>query len=84
MASVDGDGLRAKMLARGVTAEEIDQRIPDMTYWVGAFSHPRENVQRVVQVLRDNPLLPKDVPVHGLLFCPNDGRLELVASGYDR
>lgn len=82
MASVDGDGLRAKMLARGVAPQEIDQLIPDMATWVGAFSHPRENVERVVQILRDNPLLPKDVPVHGLLFCPNDGHLELVTSGY--
>jgi len=83
MASVDGDGLRAKMLARGVAAEEVDRLIPDMASWVGAFSHPRENLERVVQILRDNPLLPKDVPVHGLLFCPNDGHLELVANGYE-
>lgn len=82
MASVDGDGLRDKMLARGVAPQEIDQLIPDMAHWVGAFSHPRENVKRVVQVLRDNPLLPNDVPVHGLLFCPNDGHLELVTNGY--
>lgn len=84
MSSVDGDGLRRKMLARGVAPEEIDRLIPDMTTWVGAFSHPRENVERVVQILRDNPLLPKDVPVHGLLFCPNDGHLDLVTSGYNR
>lgn len=83
MASVDGDSLRSKMLERGVTGQEIDQLIPDMAQWVGAFSHPRENLERVVQVLRENPLLPKDVPVHGLLFCPNDGHLELVANGYE-
>lgn len=82
MASLDGDGLRAKMLARGVTADEVDRLIPDMASWVGAFSHPRKNVERVVQILRDNPLLSKDVPVHGLLFCPNNGSLELVTSGY--
>lgn len=82
MSNVDGDGLRAKMLARGVSAQEINRLIPDLAQWVGTFSHPRENVERVVQVLRDNPLLPKDVPVHGLMFCPNDGHLELVTSGY--
>lgn len=82
MASVDGDGLRKKMLARGVAAKEIDQLIPDMACWVGVFSHPRENVERVVQVLRDNPLMPNDVPIHGLLFSPNNGSLELISSGY--
>jgi carbonic anhydrase len=82
MSSLDGPGLRQKMLDRGVPAKEIDERIPDMAQWVGAFCNPLENVERVVRVLRENPLLPDDVPVHGLLFCPNDGHLEIVSSGY--
>lgn len=82
MASVDGPGLRKKMIARGVEPAVIDRMMPDIGQWVGAFSHPRENVERVVRVLRDNPLLPKNVPIHGLLFCPNDGRLEVVSAGY--
>ncbi len=82
MSSVDGESLRAKMLARGVAAQEINRLIPDLAQWVGAFSHPRENVERVVGILRTNPLLPNDVPIHGLLFCPDDGSLELVTCGY--
>ena len=82
MAAVDGDSLRKKMISRGVPMDEIEERIPDMAQWVGAFSHPRENVERVARVIRKNPLIPKDVPVHGLLFCPNDGHLELVTDGY--
>ena len=82
MSSVDGAGLRQKMIDRGVPVAEIDDRIPDIAQWVGAFCHPRENVERVVKVLRENPLLPDDVPIHGLLFCPNDGHLEVVSSGY--
>jgi len=82
MGSVDGPGLRKKMLARGVQPEIIDRMMPDIGQWVGAFSHPRQNVERVVQILRDNPLLPRDVPIHGLLFCPDDGHLEVVSAGY--
>ncbi len=82
MSNVDGEGLRQHMIRRGVPANEIDDRIPDIAQWVGAFSHPRENVERVIRILRENPLLPDDVPVHGLLFCPNDGHLEIVSSGY--
>lgn len=82
MGSVDGPGLREKMISRGVSPEVIDRMMPDICQWVGAFSHPRQNVERVAQVLRDNPLLPQDVPIHGLLFCPNDGQLELVSPGY--
>ncbi|MRR10389.1 carbonic anhydrase, partial [bacterium] len=25
---------------------------------------------------------PRDVPIHGLIFCPNDGHLDVVARGY--
>ena len=28
-----------------------------------------------------NPLLPQDIIVHGLLFCPDTGRLEVVVHG---
>lgn len=82
MSNVDGERLREKMIARGVPKDEIEERIPDMAQWVGAFNNPRENVERVARVLRKNPLIPQDVPVHGLLFCPNDGHLELVSCGY--
>jgi carbonic anhydrase len=83
MGSVDGTGLRAKMISRGVSAEVIDRMMPDIAQWVGAFSHPRQNVERVVRVLRENPLFPQNVPFHGLLFCPNDGSLEVVSAGYE-
>lgn len=82
MSNLDGSRLRDRMISRGVKPEEIDEMIPDMAQWVGAFSNPRENVERVVRVIRENPLIPKDVPIHGLLFCPNDGHLELVKDGY--
>jgi carbonic anhydrase len=49
---------------------------------MGAFSCPVENVERVVTIIRENPLIPRDVPVHGLIFCPDDGHLEVVVRGY--
>jgi len=49
---------------------------------MGAFSCPVENVERVVAVIRESPLIPRDVPVHGLIFCPNDGHLEVLVRGY--
>jgi carbonic anhydrase len=51
---------------------------------LGIFSHPVENVERVVKIIRHNPLIPQDVPIHGLLFCPNDGHLDVVVDGYAR
>ena len=34
-----------------------------------------------VAAIKNNPLLPQDIIVHGLLFCPDTGRLEVVVHG---
>jgi len=82
MAEVDADALKQTMIKRGIPQKVIDYHVPDLKQWVGSFSHPVENIDRVVGIIRQNPLIPHDVPVHGLLFCPNDGHLEVVVNGY--
>ena len=83
MAQVDQADLRNNMLSRGVRREVIDALQPSLTEWLGAFRDPTANVVHVVELLRHNPLIPADVPVHGLLFDPVSGRLELLANGYE-
>jgi carbonic anhydrase len=83
MASVDPEQLKADMIARGVPADSIQRHVPDLAQWIGAFGCPHENVADVAGKIRVNPLIPKDVPVHGLIFCPNDGRLDVIVNGYD-
>jgi carbonic anhydrase len=46
--------------------------------WADTFQHPEENVKEVVKQLRENPLIPKDVKIHGLMFHPRSGRVELL------
>jgi len=82
MAEVDVSGLKQKMISRGIAESVIDHHVPDLSVWLGAFSHPLDNLENVVGIIRRNPLIPHDVPVHGLLFCPDDGHLELVVNGY--
>jgi carbonic anhydrase len=82
MATVDADNLKRQMVARGIATADIEQYVPDLAQWLGAFNCPESNVADVVKKIRSNPLIPKDVPVHGLLFCPNDGHLEIIVKGY--
>jgi carbonic anhydrase len=82
MSSIDPPELKRKMIERGIDEKIIDSLVPDLGQWMGAFACPEENVARVVAIIRDSPLIPKDVPVHGLIFCPNDGHLDVVARGY--
>jgi carbonic anhydrase len=82
MSTVDAERLKAKMIARGVDPAAIDSLVPDLGQWMGAFACPEENVERVTSIIRNSPLIPRDVPVHGLIFCPNDGHLEVIVRGY--
>ena len=84
MAEIDADSVKQDMVRRGISPDVIDIHVPDLKQWLGIFSHPVENVERVVKVIRHNPLIPQDVPIHGLLFCPNDGHLDIVVDGYSR
>lgn len=82
MAQLDVNEFEQKMLASGVPAEAIASLQPSLAEWLGAFHHPEANVERVVSMLRDSPLIPKNIPVHGLIFEPQAGRLELLTDGY--
>lgn len=81
MAHLDEAALQRKMLERGVPPEAIAGLKPSLGEWVGAFRDPAANVVRVVEKLRENPLLPNSVPIHGLLFDPTTGKLELLVEG---
>ena len=73
--------LKERMLARGVKQEAIAAVEGEFSKWVDAFHHPRENVEKTVAERKSNPLLPKDIIVHGMLFCPDSGRREVIVSG---
>ena len=81
MAEIDEPELERRMLARGVPAEAIAALQPSLREWVGTFHDPEGNVRHVVEIIRASPLLPDDVPVHGLMFDPASGRLELLVRG---
>ena len=82
MAQIDEPALRQTMLERGVPKQSIDALRPSLGEWLGGFHDPMGNVERVVRLLRENPLIPRDVPIHGLMFDPASGRLELLVAGY--
>ncbi len=82
IASVEPEKLKNDMIARGISRQEIETNVPDLAQWLGAFACPAENVVDVVGRIRINPLIPADVPIHGLIFCPNDGHLEVMVDGY--
>ena len=82
MADINPEQLKSDMIARGISPQAIETLVPDLAQWLGTFACPEENVTEVVGKIRANPLIPANVPIHGLIFCPNDGRLEVMVDGY--
>ena len=83
MAKTTSESLTKAMLSRGVAPEAIQMVRHELEHWADGFSHPVDNVQETVSMLRMNPLIPKDVAIHGLMIHPNSGEVEVVETGYD-
>jgi carbonic anhydrase len=82
LAHSTSESLTEKMLARGISADAIKMVEGELKAWLDHFHDPVENVKSVVYQIRSNPLIPKDVPVHGLIFNPDNGIIEVVVDGY--
>jgi carbonic anhydrase len=84
-------GLKAEpvietMKERGISEETIDT----LTYsginikkWLHGFDNVTESVDHSVGIIKNHPLMPKEVPVHGLVIDPKTGKLDLVVDGYN-
>lgn len=82
MVKTTADGLTKKMQERGVSEDAIFMIQKEMEHWADGFQHPVSNVVETVELLRHNPLIPKDVPVHGLMLHPHSGEMDVVVDGY--
>ena len=54
----------------------------DLQSWLTGFDAPEDGVRQSVAIIRNHPLLPKDVIVHGLMICSETGRLDMMSDGY--
>ena len=83
MAKTTSEGLTKAMLSRGVAPEAIHMISKELKEWADEFQHPEQNVEDTVDQIRMNPLIPKDVPVHGLMFHPRSGKIDTIINGYE-
>lgn len=81
-ACTDPAGLTAKMLARGISPDAIKMIERKLSAWLDDIQHPEANVAQVVARIRANPLIPAEIPIHGLLFDPHGGKIRIIVDGY--
>jgi len=75
--------------------DKVRQRVPDpnvidtlghagidLQRWLVGFDHVETGVRQSVEIIRNHPLVPPDVPVHGLIIDPVTGKLDTLVEGY--
>ncbi|MEK4678079.1 beta-class carbonic anhydrase [Bacillus sp. FSL K6-2944] len=85
MAGLQAEPLLEKVKQQGIDStciRTLQQAGINLSTWLTGFRNVQESVQHSVEIIREHPLLPSYVPVHGLVIHPQTGHLEVVIEGY--
>ncbi len=83
-------GLRSEQIldhavARGVpetTIRLLQNSGLNLSHWLSGFESVQKSVLASVDLIRNHPLLPTDIAVHGLIIHPETGALDILSEGY--
>lgn len=76
-----------EMKKRGISDNTFDvlehSRI-NIKNWLQGFDSVEESVKDSVRKVHEHPLFDNNVPVHGLVIDPDNGKVDLVVDGYKK
>lgn len=84
MRAIDPSRILGHAQERGVSAETIATLRGagiDLDSWLKGFDNVQDSVRHTVATIRSHPLMPKDIPVHGLVIHPATGALDVIVDG---
>ncbi|GGE78007.1 beta-class carbonic anhydrase [Priestia taiwanensis] len=87
MATLKADDILDTMRDRGISdlaIEAVEYFGVDLEKWLHGFDCVEESVSESVKMIRNHPLLPSKLPVHGLVIDPKTGKLDVVVDGYNK
>lgn len=85
MSGLKAEPVIESMKKRGISDETFDTITYsgiDIKQWLHGFDNVTESVEHSVDIIKNHPLMPKGVPVHGLVIDPKTGKLDLIVDGY--
>ncbi|SMF35665.1 beta-class carbonic anhydrase [Pseudogulbenkiania subflava] len=85
MNAIDPASILDAACRRGVSADTLATLRSagiNLEGWLKGFDNVEDSVRHTVNVIRTHPLMPRDVPVHGLIIHPVTGQLDLIVDGY--
>jgi len=84
MNSIDPEQTIRKMTESGVSRDTIDTLKfagVDLNSWLQRIESIPDSVRESVKMIRNHPLMPKSVRVHGLVIDPDTGKLDIIVNG---
>lgn len=81
MQNINSQLMIDKMLERGVTQKDLDLINyfgVDINNWMKGFEDPFVSVKETVKIIKNHPLIPKDIEIYGFIMDPVTGRLDNV------
>ena len=52
-----------------------------MATWFNSIEH---SIKESVELIKNHPLIPKDIKIHGLVIDPETGELNVIINGYEK
>ncbi|WP_322922921.1 carbonic anhydrase [Paenibacillus campi] len=86
MAALNADHMINEIKERGISQEvltTLEHSGIDLKNWLQGFGSEKNGVMKSVDMIKNHPLLPPHVPVHGMIIDPSTGQLELLVNGYE-
>ncbi|MGL5765919.1 MAG: beta-class carbonic anhydrase [Sarcina sp.] len=84
MSNIDPDEIIEKMKERKISIDTLDTLQNsgiDIHKWLKGFSSVEDSVTESVNIVKNHPLMPNNVRVHGLIIDPKTGKLDLLING---
>ncbi|RRN73989.1 carbonic anhydrase [Peribacillus simplex] len=87
MVGLQSSSLLDAALQKKVSQEQIDVLTNsgiDLSKWLSGFQCVEESVTNSVRLIKNHPLLPDSIAVHGMVIHPETGKLERIIDGYSK
>lgn len=86
VSSMDTDKMIKKMIEKGIDVQTLDtlsRAGVKVKKWLHGFDCVEESVRESVTKVKNHPLMPSNVAIHGLIMDPLTGRLDVAVNGFE-
>jgi len=81
MCNTNPERIKKKMIEKGISQEKLEilnSAGINLDKWLMGFNNVGDSVVNSVKLIKNHPLVPENIEVHGLVIDPHTGKLEVV------